>query len=97
MLVIVGLARRNWKMALGAVLSITAQIITATLLFGSDSWTNFEPILPLARAVLEEGLVCFGKMQSVFAAVRLIGRFGVLCASSSRGRSRDSLLADLGQ
>ena len=73
MLVIVVLARRNWKMALGAVLSITAQIITATLLFGSDIWTNFESILPLARAVLEEGLVGFGKMQSVFAAVRLIG------------------------
>jgi hypothetical protein len=73
MFLMVVLARRNWRMALGAALSITAQVIAATLLFGSDIWTHFGSILPLARAVLEKGLVGFGKMQSVFAAVRLIG------------------------
>jgi len=73
MLVIVVLARRDWKMALGAALSIAAQSVMATLLFGSDIWTNFESILPLARSVLEEGLVGFVKMQSVFSAIRLIG------------------------
>lgn len=73
MLLIVVLARRNWKMALGAVVSITAQIVTATLLFGPEIWISFKSSLPLAQASLEQGIIGFGKMQSVFAAVRLIG------------------------
>jgi len=73
MLAIVVLARRDWKMALGAVLSIAAQVVMATLLFGADIWTNFASNLPLAKASLEQGWIGFGKMQSAFSAVRLIG------------------------
>jgi alpha-1,2-mannosyltransferase len=73
MLAIVVLARRDWKMALGAVLSIAAQALAATVAFGPDIWIRFASNLPLAKASLEQGLVGFGKMQSVYSAVRLIG------------------------
>jgi alpha-1,2-mannosyltransferase len=74
MLAIVVMARGNWKMALGAAISIAAQAVTATLLFGADIWASFASNLPLAtKVILEQGLVGFGKMQSVFSAVRLIG------------------------
>ncbi|QOZ34964.1 glycosyltransferase family 87 protein [Bradyrhizobium sp. CCBAU 53421] len=73
MLAVVVLARRNWKMALGAALSVAAQIAAATLLFGSDIWSDFQSILPMTKAILEEQMIGLGKMQSVFAAVRLLG------------------------
>jgi alpha-1,2-mannosyltransferase len=73
MLAIVVLARRDWKMALGAALSIAAQALTATLLFGPEIWIRFESSLPLAKASLEQGIIGFGKMQSAFSAIRLLG------------------------
>jgi alpha-1,2-mannosyltransferase len=73
MLAIVVLARRDWKMALGAALSIAAQAVTATLLFGPEIWISFESSLPLAKASLEQGIIGFGKMQSAFSAIRLLG------------------------
>lgn len=72
-LLIVVLARRNWKMALGAAISIAVQVAVTTLLFGPDIWRKFWLILPMTQVVLEQGLVGFDKMQSVFAAVRLVG------------------------
>lgn len=73
MLAIVVLAHRNWMMALGAAISLAVQVIAVTMLFGSDIWTHFESILPSAKAILEEQLVGYGKMQSAFAAVRIFG------------------------
>ncbi len=73
MLAVVMLARNNWKMALGAALSLAAQIAAATLLFGPEIWSNFQSILPMTKAILEEQMIGLGKMQSVFAAARLLG------------------------
>jgi alpha-1,2-mannosyltransferase len=73
MLAIVVFARRDWKMALGAALGIAAQAVTATLLFGPHIWISFGSFLPVAKASLEQGIIGFGKMQSAFAAIRLIG------------------------
>jgi alpha-1,2-mannosyltransferase len=73
MLVIVVLARRDWKMALGAALSIVALSVMATLLFGPEIWISFKSSLLLAKASLEQGIVGFGKMQSAFSAIRLLG------------------------
>jgi alpha-1,2-mannosyltransferase len=73
MLVIVVLARRDWKMALGAALSIAAQSVMATLLFGPEIWISFQSSLLLAKASLEQGVIGFAKMQSAFSAIRLLG------------------------
>src|SRR5260370_12599427 len=74
MLAIVVMARGNWKMALGAAISIAAQAVTATLLFGADIWASFASNLPLAtKVILEQELIGFGKNQSAFSAVRLVG------------------------
>jgi len=73
MLAIVVLARRDWKMALGAALSIAAQSVMATLLFGPEIWISFKSSLLLAKASLEQGVIGLGKMQSAFSAIRLLG------------------------
>jgi hypothetical protein len=43
------------------------------LLFGAPVWSAFLAEAPLARAVLEQGLVDPEKMVSLFAAIRLLG------------------------
>ena len=73
MLGVAVLARRDWRLAAGAVLGVAALAALSTLLFGLDVWLSFLSVLPLARASLEQGLIGFEKMQSVFSAVRLLG------------------------
>ncbi|WP_159109446.1 glycosyltransferase family 87 protein [Bradyrhizobium sp. USDA 3458] len=73
MLVVVVLARTNWKMALGAALSVCSLLISATLIFGLEVWQQFASIVPVSRIWLEYGVMGFAKMQSAFAAVRLLG------------------------
>jgi alpha-1,2-mannosyltransferase len=47
-------------------------IALSWLVPGADAGRGFLQESPLARATLEQGLLGFGKMQSVFAAVRLL-------------------------
>jgi hypothetical protein len=58
-----------------AALAATAATLAAlsALVFGASTWAAFLAEAPMARATLERGLVDPAKMQSVFAAVRVLG------------------------
>lgn len=45
----------------------------ATIVLGPAAWEGFRSVSPLARATLEDGWVDPAKMQSTFAALRLLG------------------------
>lgn len=67
------LAGGYWRaiVAAGATLALmTAACVAA---FGLTTWTAFLDSLPFTRLVLEEGGPGFDKIQSVFAAIRLLG------------------------
>ncbi|MGA3401588.1 MAG: glycosyltransferase family 87 protein [Acetobacteraceae bacterium] len=78
------LLRRDWRTI--AVAAATGLILAASslALFGIATWEGFLRAAPLARATLEQGLVEPGKMQSVFAAVRLLGG-GVAAGYAAQG------------
>ena len=57
--------------AMGATSATLAGL--SALVFGLDAWTAFLAETPMTRATLEQGLVDPAKMQSVFAAVRVVG------------------------
>lgn len=61
--------------ALGAAAATLALMTLASLAaFGLDAWRAFFESLPLTRSlVIEQGATGFEKIQSVFAAVRLMG------------------------
>ena len=67
------LAGGHWRAIFGAVSTMIVLIAISVAAFGTESWTAFLAASPIARSAMEEGLVDFGKMQSSFAAVRIIG------------------------
>lgn len=64
-------AARRWAVLFGAMTSAVGLSVLSWLVLGKDAWRGFLHVSPLARATLEQGFVDFGKMQSVFAAIRL--------------------------
>ncbi len=66
------IAAGRWKTiaAAGATVVVLAGLSAA--LFGLDAWRGFLAVSPLAKAALEQDLVGYAKMQSTFAAVRLL-------------------------
>ena len=66
------LASFRWKVILGACISATALIAASTTVFGLQIWRAFLATSPMAKATLEQHVVGDAKMQSVFAAVRLL-------------------------
>jgi alpha-1,2-mannosyltransferase len=76
------LAARRWAVVGGVATSALGLSVLSWLVLGEDAWRGFLHVSPLARATLEQGLVGFGKMQSVFAAVRLLrGSVGLAYAA----------------
>jgi alpha-1,2-mannosyltransferase len=76
------LAARRWAVVAGAVTSALGLIVLSWLVLGEDVWRGFLHVSPLARATLEQGLVDFRKLLSVFAAVRLLhGSIGLSYAA----------------
>ncbi|MGY8634635.1 glycosyltransferase family 87 protein [Bradyrhizobium sp. 14AA] len=73
MLAIVVIARADWRMAFGAAFSSCLLIISTMVIFGFDVWHQFASVIPVSRFWLEQGVMGFFKMQSTFAAVRLLG------------------------
>ena len=72
------LAARRWVALAGAASSAAGLCGLSWLLLGPGCWVGFVRLLPLARATLEQGLVDPGKLQSAFAAVRVLhGGVGV--------------------
>jgi hypothetical protein len=62
-----------WRALAGMAASVAALVAASLALFGWATWSAYLRSLPLARATLELGLVGDAKIQSVFAAVRLLG------------------------
>lgn len=65
-------ARRSNTFA-AASATVFALAAIATLAFGADIWCAFLANTSLATAVLERGLVEACKLQSTYAAVRVLG------------------------
>jgi hypothetical protein len=68
-------AGRHWRAAVAATLAALVFSAASVILFGTGVWADFFASTMLSRSLLEEGLG-FGhyyKMQSVFAATRLLG------------------------
>jgi hypothetical protein len=63
----------NWKAIAAAALSAGGLCLVSLLIFGLPSWQGFLQTSALARAALEQDLVGYAKMQSAFAAARLLG------------------------
>lgn len=68
------LAGRHWRTIGAAAVTVLAMTLTSVLAFGAESWRAFFANLAFTReAVIEQGATGFEKIQSVFAAVRLMG------------------------
>jgi alpha-1,2-mannosyltransferase len=68
------LASSRWRTLAAVALTVIAAGLAATWLFGTDVWTAFLASAHFTRTVvLEQGNTGFAKMQSVFAAIRLLG------------------------
>jgi hypothetical protein len=70
---VVLLAARRWVAIAGGMGSAAILAVASWLAFGSAAWTGFLAGVPQARETLEQGLVAPEKMDSAFAALRLLG------------------------
>jgi len=66
------IASRRWTTLVAAALSAATLCAASYLIWGEPVWRGFLDAAPMARAALERHLVGDEKMQSVFAAVRLL-------------------------
>ena len=66
------IASRRWTTFAAAAVSAAALCAASALIWGEPVWRGFLDASPLARAALERHLVGDEKMQSVFAAARLL-------------------------
>jgi alpha-1,2-mannosyltransferase len=63
-----------WRAAAAAAASVAAMTLASYAAFGAESWRAFFDSLAFTReTVIEQGATGFEKIQSVFAAVRLMG------------------------
>ena len=67
------IAGSQWRTVIAAALTGLGLVATTFILFGGGIWSDFLASLPLSREMLDNGLVPYYKMQSIFAAVRLAG------------------------
>jgi alpha-1,2-mannosyltransferase len=87
-------AAGQWRTILAAGVTVTALAIASAVAFGTDIWWLFAASTEASRKLLlEEGNVGFEKLQSVFAAVRILGG-GTSLAYILQGAA--SLIAILG-
>lgn len=80
----------HWRAILAAAATAAALCGATLLCFGAAPWSDFLANLPFTRAMLEEELVPYAKLQSVFAATRLLG--GTL-AEAYAGQAVTTLVA----
>ncbi|HXT05517.1 MAG TPA: glycosyltransferase family 87 protein [Roseiarcus sp.] len=63
----------RWRALTAFAATAAALAAVSALAFGLPTWAAFLAETPMARATLERGLVDPAKMQSVFAAVKVLG------------------------
>jgi glycosyl transferase family 87 len=66
------IAARRWRAILGAAVSAAGLCLTSLAAFGPATWQAFLAASPKAKIAMEQNMVGDEKMQSVFAAVRLL-------------------------
>lgn len=67
-------ASGRWKTFAAATATLAALVLAAALVFGPEIWSAFFASAHFSRTVvLEQGGTGFEKIQSVFAAIRLLG------------------------
>ena len=68
------IATRRWRAFAAAACTALAFAAISLLMFGIGTWAAFLRSVPVTtHQLLEEGGIGFGKMQSVFAGIRLLG------------------------
>ncbi|HTJ63627.1 MAG TPA: glycosyltransferase family 87 protein [Alphaproteobacteria bacterium] len=67
------LAGGHWRTIAAAAMTVLALAVLSYAAFGLEAWRGFFTVSDLSRQTLEQGLVPYSKMQSPFAAVRLLG------------------------
>jgi hypothetical protein len=68
------LAAGRWRTIAAAIVTVIVLAAVTSLAFGIDVWPAFIASTEASRRLLlEQGAVGFGKLQSVFAAVRMLG------------------------
>jgi hypothetical protein len=67
------IAGGQWRTFIAAALTALGLIATTFILFGGGIWADFFASLQRSREMLDLGLVPYYKMQSIFAALRLLG------------------------
>jgi hypothetical protein len=70
---IVLLATGRWRAIIAAGITAFTFLGLSLVVFGAETWAGFFEISSLARAALEDNFIGNHKMQSAFAAVRLLG------------------------
>ena len=69
---VVLVAARQWR-ALGLFIgTVTFLVVASWECFGAATWVGFLQNIPVATAAMEENAVGYGKMVSIFSAVRLL-------------------------
>ena len=63
----------RWRVIIAATATVVATAVLAALVLGAEIWPAFLRNSAGAQAQLEQGLVDYGRMASVFAFVRSIG------------------------
>jgi alpha-1,2-mannosyltransferase len=66
------LAARRWRAIAGAATSALGFCALSWLALGQVAWAGFRNMTSLSRAMVEQGIAEFWKMQSIFAFVRLL-------------------------
>jgi hypothetical protein len=78
------LAARQWRALLAATVTALAMIVLSLAVHGPDAWLAFFAATPkMTEAVLGQGLAEFGRLQSLFGFVRVLG-FGEKVAWSAQ-------------
>ena len=76
----------NWRAFVSAGLTATALCLAAYVAFGAEAWTQFFAAMGYSRQIMEDGVIGFSRVQSLFAAVRLLGG-GNLAGYAAQGLS----------
>jgi hypothetical protein len=63
----------EWRTILSAGLTVGLLALTATLAFGAEVWPAWLTVSASAQSAMANGIVPYAKMQSLFAAARLLG------------------------
>jgi hypothetical protein len=67
------LAAGRWRVVAGMALAAAVLCLASLAVFGLATWQAFLAATPFAQLALTRGLMGFGRLQSLFAALRLFG------------------------